>query len=61
MFYVKNNLGEKTNLMRYFRKILEETERLGKIFSDDEAWVFQYDPESKFQSLQWKSLESTRS
>ena len=30
------------------------------IITGDETWVYGYDPESKFQSLQWKHLESAR-
>jgi hypothetical protein len=30
-----------------------------KIITGNEAWCFQYDPENKWQSLQWKQLMST--
>ena len=30
------------------------------IITGDEIWVYGYDPESKFQSLQWKHPESPR-
>ena len=33
----------------------EEPEFLGKVITGDEIWVFQYSPETKRQSLQWKS------
>ena len=38
----------------------EEPEFLGKVITGDETWVFQYDPETKRQSLQWKSPGSPR-
>jgi len=31
-----------------------------KIITGDETWYFQYDPESKQQSLQWKRLTSAQ-
>ena len=31
------------------------------ITTGDETWVYGYNPESKFQSSQWKRLESPRS
>ena len=30
------------------------------IITGDETWIYNYDPESKFQSLQWKHLKSPR-
>ena len=38
----------------------EEPEFLGKVITGDEACVFQYDPETKRQSLRWKSPGSPR-
>ena len=33
----------------------EEPDFLGKVITGDETWVFQYDPETTRQSLQWKT------
>ena len=33
---------------------------LEKVITGDESWVFQYDPETKRQSRQWKSVSSPR-
>jgi len=31
---------------------------LGRVITDDETWVYQYDPETKWQSAQWKTANS---
>jgi len=31
---------------------------LGRVITGDETWVFQYDPEMKRQSAQWKTANS---
>ena len=31
---------------------------LGRIITGDETWVYQYDPETKWQSAQWKTANS---
>ena len=33
---------------------------LKKVITGDETWVFEYDPETKRQSLHWKSSQSPR-
>ena len=33
---------------------------LENVITGDELWVFQYDPETKRQSRQWKSVSSPR-
>ena len=33
---------------------------LGNVINCDESWFFQYDPESKLQSMHWKSPRSPR-
>ena len=33
---------------------------LGRVITGDETWVYQYDPETKRQSTQWKIANSTR-
>ena len=46
------------------KDILERLETepnlLGKVITGDESWIFEYDPETKRQSLQWKSAGSPR-
>lgn len=41
-------------------KIGEDPEFLGRVITGDETWVFQYDPETKRQSLQWMTPNSPR-
>jgi len=31
---------------------------LGRVITDDETWVYQYDPETKWQSAQWTTANS---
>ena len=33
---------------------------LGRVITGDESWIFEYDPEPKRQSRQWKSPVSPR-
>jgi len=33
---------------------------LGRIITGDETWVYQYEPETKRQSAQWKTANSPR-
>ena len=33
---------------------------LGRVITGDETWVYQYDPETKRQSAQWKTANSPR-
>ena len=40
--------------------LADDPDLFSKIITGDEAWVYGYDPETKFQSLQWKSLGSPR-
>ena len=37
-----------------------EPDLLNSIITCDETWVFTYDPETKQQSIQWKSTSSPR-
>ena len=40
---------------------MEADEKLSEnLITGDESWVFQYDPETKQQSRQWKSMSSPR-
>jgi len=45
------------NLPRAFG---EEDDILGRVITGDETWVYQYDPEMKQQSAQWKTANSPR-
>ena len=45
------------DMLDYANNDLEFTKT---IITGDEAWVYGYDPESKFQSSQWKHTESPR-
>jgi hypothetical protein len=33
---------------------------LSRVITDDESWIYSYDPETKQQSSQWKSPNSPR-
>ena len=37
-----------------------EPDLLHRIITGDETWIFEYDPETKHHSCQWKSLMSLR-
>ena len=41
-------------------KIKDDPDIFRQIITRDETWVFQYDPETKRQSMQWKTAESLR-
>jgi len=43
-----------------FQHIENEPDLLNSIITCDETWVFTYDPETKRQSMQWKSTSSPR-
>jgi histone-lysine N-methyltransferase SETMAR len=38
----------------------EENNVLDRVITGDESWCFQYDPETKCQSMQWKTSTSPR-
>ena len=38
----------------------DDPDLLGRVITGDESWIFEYDPETKWQSPQWKSLTSPR-
>ena len=42
------------------QRIENEPDLLNSIITCDETWVFTYDPETKLQSMQWKSTSSPR-
>ena len=41
--------------------LLRNAELFGSVITGDEAWCFQYDPETKRQSMQWKTQNSPQS
>ena len=41
-------------------KIRDDPNILYQVITGDETWVFQYDPETKRQSMQWKTAGSPR-
>ena len=55
---------QKQNQVKFCEVILEKINNdpdiLRQIITVDETWVFQYDPETKRQSIQWKTPESPR-
>ena len=38
----------------------DDPDLLGRVSTGDESWIFEYDPETEWQSLQWKSPTSPR-
>ena len=51
----------RTNVCRNILQMIEEEpDFLGKVITGDETWVFQYDPETTRQSLQWKTPAKTK-
>jgi len=43
------------------RELLDrQDDILGRVITGDETWVYQYDPETKQQSAQWKTANSPR-
>jgi hypothetical protein len=43
------------------RQLAEGNNFLDRVITGDESWCFQYDPEMKRQSMQWKTSASPRS
>ena len=41
-------------------KIRDNSDILYQVITGDETWVFQYNPEMKKQSMQWKTVKSPR-
>ena len=58
------NLDQKKNRMLICQdmkqSLADDPDLLSKIITGDETWVYGYDPETKFQSSQWKSPDSPR-
>ncbi len=41
-------------------RLEDDPDLLGSVITVDESWIFEYDPETKWQSRQWKSPASPR-
>ena len=58
------NEGQRERRVQMCQYILEQLETepnlLKRIVTSDESWIFQYDPLTKWQSLEWKSALSSR-
>ena len=58
---VPKELTEEQKQRRVTTDILErQDDILGRVITGDETWVYQYDPETKRQSAQWKTANSPR-
>jgi len=52
---------QKQRRVTIFQDLLErQDEFLGHVITGDETWVYQYNPEMKQQSAQWKTANSPR-
>ena len=47
-------------LPRHYQVLEAEPELLNSVITEDETWIFEYDPEMKRQSHEWKSYGSPR-
>ena len=58
------NDGQKENRVQVCQDILKQLEitpdLLSRVVTGDELWIFEYDPLTKQQSLEWKSASSPR-
>ena len=58
------NDGQKENRVQVCQDILKQLEitpdLLSRVVTSDESWIFEYDPLTKRQSLEWKSASSPR-
>ena len=58
------NEGQKERRVQVCQDILEQLEtepkQLKRVVARDESWIFEYDPLTKRQSLEWKSALSPR-
>ena len=52
------HLSVATNMLQ---EVKSDENFMGQIITGDETWVYRYDPETKRQSSQWKSADSSRS
>ena len=52
---------QKQRRVTIFQDLLEREDDIsGRVITGDETWVYQYDPEMKQQSAQWKTVNSPR-
>ena len=52
---------QKQRRVKLCKDLLEcQDDMLGRVITGDEIWVYQYDPETKRQSAQWKTANSPR-
>ena len=55
---------QKQNQVKFYEdmlnKIKDDLDIFRQIITGDGTWVFQYNPETKRQSMQWKTAESLR-
>ena len=52
---------QKQRIITICQDLLErQDDILGRVIIGDETWVYQYDPETKRQSAQWKTANSPR-
>ena len=58
------NDGQKENRVQVCQDILKQLEitpdLLSRVVTSDESWIFEYDPLTKRQSLEWKSANLTK-
>ena len=58
------NEGQKERRVQVCQDILEqlktEANLLKRVVTGDESWIFEYNPFTKWQSLEWKSALSPR-
>ena len=58
---VPKELTEEQKQSQICQDLLErQDDILGRVITGDETWVYQYDPETKRQSAQWKTANSQR-
>ena len=51
---------QKQHRLHISSDLLRNAEMFGRVITVDETWCFQYDPETKRQSMQWKTQNSPR-
>jgi histone-lysine N-methyltransferase SETMAR len=51
---------QKQRLLYISSDLLPSAEMFDRVITGDETWCFQYDPETKRQSVQWKTQNSSR-
>jgi len=51
---------QKKRRLRFSADLLRNAEMFYRVITGDETWCFQHDPETKPQSMQWKTQNSPR-